>query len=45
MKEGFIQYTRGKMKILDRAKLEAISCECYACVQAQFKRVLSVPYG
>lgn len=44
-KNGFIQYTRGHMKILDRAGLEAVSCECYACVRAQFKRVLDVPYG
>lgn len=44
-KDGLIQYTRGRMKILDRGKLEAISCECYACVRDQFKRVLNVPYG
>jgi len=44
-KNGLIQYTRGHMKILDRAGLEAVSCECYACVRDQFKRVLAVPYG
>jgi CRP-like cAMP-binding protein len=42
---GLIQYTRGHMKILDRAGLEEQACECYAAVRAQFKRVLGVPYG
>ena len=44
-KNGIIEYTRGQMKILDRGKLEALSCECYACVRDQFKRVLDIPYG
>lgn len=44
-KDGLIHYRRGHMSILDRAKLEAVSCECYACVNAQFKRVLGTPYG
>lgn len=43
--DGIIQYARGHMKILDRTKLEALSCECYTCVRAQFKRVLGAPYG
>ncbi|GIZ50453.1 Crp/Fnr family transcriptional regulator [Noviherbaspirillum aridicola] len=43
--DGLIRYRRGRMKILDRARLEALSCECYACVSAQFRRVLGMPYG
>lgn len=44
-KNGLIRYRRGHMTILDRAKLEAVSCECYACVRAQFNRVLDTPYS
>src|SRR5437868_4954724 len=29
-KDGIIEYKRGKVHILDRAKLEAACCECYA---------------
>lgn len=43
--KGLIGYSRGHMKILDRGRLERISCECYACVRKQFKRVLGIPYG
>lgn len=44
-KEGMLQYSRGHVKILNRAKLEAEACECYANVRQQFKRVLGIPYG
>jgi CRP-like cAMP-binding protein len=44
-KAGVLQYSRGHVRILDRARLEAQSCECYAYVRQQFKRVLGVPYG
>ncbi len=30
-----IEYTRGKMRILDRKKLEKISCPCYAVIKAE----------
>lgn len=30
-----IEYTRGKMRILDRAKLEKISCQCYTLIKAE----------
>lgn len=39
-KAGFISYTRGKMKILDREGLESGSCECYAVVKREFERLL-----
>lgn len=42
---GVLQYSRGHVKILDRARLEAEACECYASVRRQFKLVLDVPYG
>jgi hypothetical protein len=39
-KAGVIIYRRGHIKVLDRAKLEAMSCECYEVVRAQTDRLL-----
>jgi CRP-like cAMP-binding protein len=44
-KDGVLQYSRGHVKILNRTKLEAEACECYASTRQAFKRVLGVPYG
>lgn len=38
-KAGFIKYVHGRMTILDRAGLEAASCECYATVKGHFDRL------
>jgi CRP-like cAMP-binding protein len=40
--DGLIQYTRGHIKVLDRAKLEKRVCECYAVVKREYDRLL--PY-
>ena len=37
---GLIQYSRGKITVLDRAKLEAQVCECYAVVKREYDRLL-----
>lgn len=37
---GLVQYTRGRVSIVDRAGLEAASCECYQVVRAHFERLL-----
>ena len=39
--EGLIQYTRGKITVLNRARLEARVCECYAVVKRESDRLLS----
>ena len=44
-KAGLIEYTRGQMKIIDRAALEHMSCECYGAVRTEFERALGAPYG
>lgn len=36
---GLINYTRGNVKIADRAGLEALSCECYPLVKKEFSRL------
>jgi CRP-like cAMP-binding protein len=41
-KDGVIQYSRGHISILSRAKLEARVCECYAVVKKEYDRLL--PY-
>jgi hypothetical protein len=38
---GLIHYSRGKITVLDRAKLEARVCECYAVVKRESDRLLS----
>jgi len=38
---GVIAYTRGKIRILDRAALERCSCECYEAIQRGAERMLS----
>src|SRR5450631_4476408 len=38
--EGIIQYSRGHIKVLDRAKLEAHVFECYAVVKKEYDRLL-----
>jgi len=41
-KDRVIQYSRGRISILSRAKLEARVCECYAVVRREYDRLL--PY-
>jgi CRP-like cAMP-binding protein len=42
---GVIAYTHGRMSVLDRAGLEAASCECYGTVREQFDELLGTPGG
>jgi CRP-like cAMP-binding protein len=38
--DGLINYSRGKISVLDREGLEARVCECYAVVKAEYDRLL-----
>src|SRR4051812_20751258 len=38
--EGLIEYSRGRITILDRPHLEARVCECYAVVKKEYDRLL-----
>jgi CRP-like cAMP-binding protein len=37
---GVIEYHRGKVRVLDREALEAVSCECYEVVRGHFEKLL-----
>jgi hypothetical protein len=37
---GAIDYTRGRVTVVNRATLEAASCECYAIVRSTFDRLV-----
>jgi CRP-like cAMP-binding protein len=39
-KEGLIEYHRGKLKVLDRAGLEAAACGCYAVDRHTYAQLL-----
>jgi len=38
--DGLIDYSRGKITVLDREKLETRVCECYAVVKREYDRLL-----
>jgi hypothetical protein len=40
-KLGVLQYARGQITVLDRPKLEQLSCECYAVVKKETDRLLA----
>jgi CRP-like cAMP-binding protein len=42
-KAGVISYSRGEITVLDRLKLEAMCCECYAVVKRESDRLLPRP--
>ena len=40
---GLIQYSRGRISVLDRPGLERRSCECYCVVKKEYDRLRPVP--
>lgn len=43
---GLIQYSRGRIDVVDRPGLEKVVCECYAVVKLEFDRLLAdIPRG
>lgn len=43
-RKGVIEYSRGHITVLDREKLEALSCECYAAVRQETDRLETFPH-
>ena len=41
--DGLIRYSRGRITVLDRSRMEQRVCECYAVVKREFDRLL--PYS
>jgi len=41
--EALIEYSRGRIRVLDRVRLEARVCECYAVVKREYDRLLAQP--
>lgn len=41
--DGLIKYSRGKITVLDRPKLEQRVCECYAVVKKEADRLIPMP--
>ncbi|HEY7307388.1 MAG TPA: Crp/Fnr family transcriptional regulator [Bryobacteraceae bacterium] len=37
---GFIEYSRGRIRILDRKGLESACCECYTVIRQEYDRML-----
>lgn len=42
-KLGVIEYSRGQITVLDRPRLEHLSCECYAVVKKETDRLMPCP--
>ena len=40
--QGVIRYNRGSIRVLDRARLEALCCECYAVVKRETERITAI---
>ena len=40
---GMVRYNRGAVQVLDRERLEDVSCECYRSVRAHYDRLLPRP--
>jgi hypothetical protein len=42
-KAGFINYRRGRIRLIDLEGLRDSACECYETIKAQGKRLLGNP--
>jgi CRP-like cAMP-binding protein len=40
---GIIRYSRGRISVIDRDRLEEMCCECYAVIRREFDRLVAQP--
>lgn len=45
LKLGVIEHVRGQITVLDRPRLEKLSCECYAVVKKESDRLVAIHHG
>ena len=43
--DGLIRYSRGRIEVIARKRIEACVCECYAVVKKEYDRLLQQPKG
>jgi hypothetical protein len=43
-RQGFIDYRRGNVQIVDRAGLESVACECYGIVRSTYDALIGRHY-
>ena len=39
-RQALISYSRGRIKVLDRAGMESRACECYQVIKTEYDRLL-----
>jgi hypothetical protein len=40
MDEGFVEFSRGRVAVVDRAGLEGAACECYGVTREVYDRLV-----
>jgi CRP-like cAMP-binding protein len=44
-KQGLIQYSRGRIQVLDRKGMQARTCECYGVIKTEYDRLLPMQWA
>jgi CRP-like cAMP-binding protein len=44
-RQGLIQYSRGRIQVLDRQGMQNCTCECYAVIKAEYDRLLPMQWA
>jgi len=44
-RRGLIQYSRGRIQVLDREGMQAITCECYKVIKMEYDRLLPMQWA
>ena len=44
-RQGLIQYSRGRIQVLDRQGMQASSCECYEVIKTEYDRLLPLQWA